>query len=156
MLGKNGLGRTRRSGSIDVRQDDGRAFASEPARNGLTDALRGAGYERDLVAESFTGCHGTSAGVRCSPPVTKARVLKKGNPVGVRHRLLCDCKRITSRCLHAWRHSWLITRCSCSPNPSIPKRTRSPGFKKMGGFFPSPTPGGVPVLMMSPGSSGMN
>ena len=28
----------------------------------------------------------------------------------------------------------------------------SPAFRNSGGFFPRPTPGGVPVVMMSPGS----
>jgi hypothetical protein len=41
----------------------------------------------------------------------------------------------------------------CSPNFSIPSVMTSPGLRKMGfGFFPRPTPGGVPVVMMSPGS----
>ena len=36
----------------------------------------------------------------------------------------------------------------------MPSVITSPGFRKMGlGFLPNPTPGGVPVVMMSPGSS---
>src|SRR5271165_1362205 len=46
--------------------------------------------------------------------------------------------------------------CSCSPNPSIPSFIVCPTFRKIGfGFFPSPTPGGVPVAMMSPAFSVM-
>ena len=33
---------------------------------------------------------------------------------------------------------------------------RSPAFRNCGGFMPKPTPGGVPVVMTSPGSSVMN
>jgi hypothetical protein len=45
------------------------------------------------------------------------------------------------------RTSW-----SCTPRPSTPRRTLSPGFMKVGGFMPAPTPGGVPVVMISPGN----
>jgi hypothetical protein len=38
----------------------------------------------------------------------------------------------------------------------MPECILSPARKYTGGFCPSPTPGGVPVLMMSPGSNGMN
>ena len=48
------------------------------------------------------------------------------------------------------------TFCVCSPSPATPRRMLSPGFKKRGGFMPMPTPGGVPVVMMSPGWSDMN
>ena len=49
------------------------------------------------------------------------------------------------------------TLCVCTPNPSIPKRITSPRFKYSGaGFMPMPTPGGVPVVMTSPGISVMN
>ena len=36
--------------------------------------------------------------------------------------------------------------------PSISQRTRSPGSRKTGGSRKTPTPDGVPVAMMSPGS----
>jgi hypothetical protein len=42
--------------------------------------------------------------------------------------------------------------CRCSPSFSIPSVTTSPAFRNCGGFIPSPTPGGVPVVMTSPGS----
>src|SRR2546423_3282471 len=48
------------------------------------------------------------------------------------------------------------TCCLDSPNPSIPTSTMSPGFRYFGGFIPSPTPAGVPVLITSPGRSVMN
>src|SRR5205807_2884629 len=44
----------------------------------------------------------------------------------------------------------------CSPRPSMPSVTTSPTLRKVGGFMPRPTPGGVPVVTMSPGSSVMN
>jgi hypothetical protein len=53
------------------------------------------------------------------------------------------------------RHA--MTCCCCSPNFWIPSRTVSPAFRNTGvGFLLAPTPGGVPVVMMSPGSSVMN
>ena len=33
----------------------------------------------------------------------------------------------------------------------MPITMRSPGLRKRCGFMPMPTPGGVPVVMMSPG-----
>ena len=45
------------------------------------------------------------------------------------------------------------TRWSCRPSPSIPSDIVSPAFRNRGGFLPDPTPGGVPVVMTSPGSS---
>ena len=52
---------------------------------------------------------------------------------------------------HAAIISW-----RCSPRPSMPSVTTSPTLRNFGGFMPVPTPGGVPVVMMSPGSSVMN
>jgi len=49
-----------------------------------------------------------------------------------------------------------ITSWRCWPNPSIPNSTTSPARKNCGGFFPMPTPGGVPVEITSPGCSVMN
>jgi hypothetical protein len=46
--------------------------------------------------------------------------------------------------------------CRCSPRLSMPRVTTSPTLRYCGGFMPVPTPGGVPVVMMSPGSSVMN
>ena len=46
--------------------------------------------------------------------------------------------------------------CRCSPSPSMPSVTTSPTLRNFGGFMPLPTPGGVPVVMMSPGSSVRN
>ena len=40
--------------------------------------------------------------------------------------------------------------------PLDAEATTSPAFRKSGGFMPRPTPGGVPVVMMSPGCSVMN
>src|SRR3954453_11393396 len=42
-----------------------------------------------------------------------------------------------------------------SPRPPVAGVMRSPPLRKVGGFMPRPTPGGVPVVMMSPGSSVM-
>src|SRR5690606_18738103 len=49
----------------------------------------------------------------------------------------------------------------CSPSPSIQSFTVSPGLSQpgvshFGGLWPSATPGGVPVVMMSPGSMTKN
>lgn len=38
------------------------------------------------------------------------------------------------------------------PNPSISHLILSPDFKNSGGLYPIPTPSGVPVLIISPGS----
>ena len=42
------------------------------------------------------------------------------------------------------------TRCVCSPRLSMPRRMTSPARRYSGGFWPRPTPGGVPVEMTSP------
>ena len=48
------------------------------------------------------------------------------------------------------------TCCVCSPRPCTPRRMVWPGLRNTGsGFMPRPTPGGVPVLMMSPACSVM-
>src|SRR5262252_8435549 len=45
----------------------------------------------------------------------------------------------------------------CSPSPAMLSFTTSPTFRNFGsGFMPSATPGGVPVIMTSPGSRTMN
>src|SRR5439155_26417534 len=44
----------------------------------------------------------------------------------------------------------------CSPRPSMPSVTTSPTLRNCGGFMPVPTPGGVPGVTTSPGSSVMN
>jgi hypothetical protein len=44
----------------------------------------------------------------------------------------------------------------CSPSPAIRSVITSPGTSHFGGFMPSATPGGVPVVTTSPGSSTMN
>src|SRR4051794_39727959 len=46
--------------------------------------------------------------------------------------------------------------CRCSPKPSMPRVTTSPTLRNCGGFMPVPTPGGVPVVTISPGISVMN
>ena len=47
--------------------------------------------------------------------------------------------------------------CCCSPRPSMPSRMVWPGLSQTGsGLMPMPTPGGVPVEMMSPGCRLMN
>ena len=38
----------------------------------------------------------------------------------------------------------------------MPSSITSPAFRNVGGFIPMPTPGGVPVEMMSPGCRLMN
>jgi hypothetical protein len=49
-------------------------------------------------------------------------------------------------------HRGPTTRCRCDPRPSIPSSMTSPGRSHTGGTNPMPTPGGVPVLIRSPGS----
>src|SRR5437868_6151128 len=44
----------------------------------------------------------------------------------------------------------------CSPSPSMLSVTTSPTLRNFGGFMPEPTPGGVPVVTMSPGNSVRN
>src|SRR5216683_1340090 len=47
--------------------------------------------------------------------------------------------------------------CRCLPSPAVLSSTTSPTCRNFGsGFMPSATPGGVPVMMTSPGSSTMN
>ena len=48
-----------------------------------------------------------------------------------------------------------LTGFSSVPNPVISMRTTSPALRYTGGFIPSPTPGGVPVAIRSPGISVM-
>ena len=44
----------------------------------------------------------------------------------------------------------------CSPRPAMPRRISSPAFRNTGvGFMPRATPGGVPVVIRSPGQSVM-
>ena len=47
------------------------------------------------------------------------------------------------------------TRRVWVPSPSIPSRMTSPPFRNTLGFCPMPTPGGVPVVITSPGISVM-
>src|SRR5262245_15096347 len=48
------------------------------------------------------------------------------------------------------------TFCLCWPRPAIFSVITSPGLRNTGlGLTPRPTPGGVPVQMMSPGSNVM-
>ncbi len=49
------------------------------------------------------------------------------------------------------------TFCVCVPSFSMPRVITSPGLRNTGlGFLPRPTPGGVPVVITSPGSSVMS
>src|SRR5712691_7452869 len=53
----------------------------------------------------------------------------------------------------ALAHFAATTFACCSPRPSMPRRTTSPGFSHFGfSFMPWATPGGVPVTITSPGS----
>ncbi len=45
-----------------------------------------------------------------------------------------------------------MTRFSISPSLAMVIFTTSPAFSHLGGFIAAPTPPGVPVEMMSPGS----
>src|SRR5690606_9507804 len=54
---------------------------------------------------------------------------------------------------HSAPLSGYLTGLRRQPMPSISTSTTSPGFRKTGGFMNTPTPSGVPVLIMSPGSS---
>src|SRR5712671_3005144 len=57
--------------------------------------------------------------------------------------------------LHYWPEKG-TTFWRCSPRPWIFRVIISPGFRNTGvGLMPRPTPGGVPVQMMSPGSNVM-
>src|SRR6266702_1272772 len=53
------------------------------------------------------------------------------------------------------RHQIATTGCLMTPTPSTPASTTSPGHSHSWGVLPAPTPSGVPVAMMSPGSSVM-
>src|SRR5260363_24886 len=53
------------------------------------------------------------------------------------------------------RHQIATTGCRMTPTPSTPASTTSPGHSHSCGLMPAPTPSGVPVAMMSPGSSVM-
>jgi len=46
--------------------------------------------------------------------------------------------------------------CRCRPRPAMPSSITSPGCRYRGGVIPIPTPGGVPVLIRSPGFKTMN
>jgi ribosomal protein L37E len=53
--------------------------------------------------------------------------------------------------------NYSTTTWRCVPSPSMPSSMTSPAVRNCGvGFMPRPTPGGVPVGMMSPGISVMN
>ena len=60
--------------------------------------------------------------------------------------------RLTGSGRGLYRSSQALTSWHCLPRPSTPKRMTSPGLRKIGGSWPRPTPGGVPVAMMSPGN----
>src|SRR6185312_4624637 len=53
------------------------------------------------------------------------------------------------------RHDAAVTRWRCAPRPAMPSSITSPGLRYTGGFWPRPTPGGVPVEITSPASSVM-
>jgi N-acetyl-gamma-glutamyl-phosphate reductase len=59
-------------------------------------------------------------------------------------------------CLIAGPYQACFTCWCCTPRPSIPTSIVSPPLRNRGGFMPRPTPGGVPVVMMSPASRCMN
>ncbi len=68
-------------------------------------------------------------------------------------RVAAGCVRHSTR---ASAYRALRVLCSCSPSPSIPRRTVWPAFRNTGdGLIPIPTPGGVPVVITSPGCSVM-
>ena len=53
-------------------------------------------------------------------------------------------------------HLYTLHDCLAIPKPSIPSSTTSPSLRYRGGFKPNPTPKGVPVEIISPGSQVMN
>lgn len=74
------------------------------------------------------------------------------NSICKKKKMFCE-ESLLIRKFPAHVASCATTRCSCCPSPAMPKLTTSPGFSQTGsGFLPMPTPGGVPVAMMSPGS----
>jgi hypothetical protein len=66
------------------------------------------------------------------------------------------CQSVDCRCRERHVYSAALTRCRCSPRRATPSRTSFPARRYTGGFSPCPTPGGVPVEMMSPGRRLMN
>src|SRR5690606_27720481 len=53
-------------------------------------------------------------------------------------------------------HTADLQFCRCLPSPTASTSTTSPDCRYRGGVLPMPAPAGVPVLIMSPGSSTMN
>src|SRR6185437_9716000 len=71
----------------------------------------------------------------------------EGQPVRRRAAELVGFHQLRLQGMTVWR---------CSPRLPIPSRMVSPAARNTtSGFWPMPTPGGVPVVMMSPGSSVM-
>src|SRR5262245_21632644 len=77
----------------------------------------------DWIPADLTVPGQTLAGKKLSPPRDGHQVLQEGTTAFVRLPILSTHTSMTS-----------------------------PGFRYCGGFIPKPTPGGVPVKIMSPGS----
>src|SRR5262252_9601970 len=92
--------------------------------------------------------------------ITVIRLARGTNWCSTRRSLTSrEAQRVEDAGKNRWRCYALnfTTFWRCSPSPSIPSVTTSPALRNFGsGFMPSPTPGGVPVVMTSPGSSTKN
>ena len=97
----------------------------------------------------------TSITERCSRPstgsATAAGSVVNAGPGSAPWRAWAG-PRLTGSVRGLYRSSQALTSWRCSPRPSTPKRMTSPGLRKIGGSWPRPTPGGVPVAMTSPGN----
>ena len=87
---------------------------------------RAGGHDVGVVVTEPTGDHRGSSGAKPSDP-----------------RHLVHISNGTT----VWR---------CWPRPSMASVITSPAFSQTGGFMPSATPAGVPVVTTSPASSTMN
>jgi hypothetical protein len=121
----------------------------EPATPGVTGRYSNQlNYRSDSrrVLEEFQDLSLSEAG-----PVT---------PLRTRGRIVTDGRGLRQAFWGPWRASGYscqgTTDWRCSPSLSTPRVITSPGRRNTGvGFFPEPTPGGVPVVIKSPGSSVM-
>lgn len=125
-----------------------RGEAAEPARRtGVTQ--RGANAPR---AAQGSGAHADAAPVRARRSIVRLERRPEQQPLSGGHSL---ANREPARAQAGETARQATTRWVWVPSPSIPSRMTSPPFKNTLGFCPMPTPGGVPVVMTSPGISVM-
>ena len=107
----------------------------------------------------LVGFQGVAAGSRAAEAGVGGPLRAEGGraAAGTLHARPGDCRRFMTGGSCVGKAQASATKvCFCVPSPSMPSSTTSPFFRNFGGFMPRPTPGGVPVEMMSPGSSDMN